>query len=529
MGIAGGAGQAELATVHERQLMPVPGVLDWDAAGGVPETFTTAHDALFTQARLRAGERLLVSGAAGGVGTSGVQLGRAAGARVTATVRNHDHDAAIAELGAEQVLDPEGFEEHGPFDVVLELVGAPNIPGNLKALATTGRVVVIGVGAGVKAELDLRLLMRSRGRIMASTLRPRPLEEKALTARRLERHVLPLFETGALRVPIAETYPLAQARGGLRAVPGGRQARQDRAPYVGVLELDGLTRRYGDVVALDGLTFSVSPGQVFGFVGPNGAGKTTAMRIVLGVLSADAGDGPVGGQAGRRGPARQVRLHARGARAVPEDARRASSSPTSRGCTARTRDRGRSAAATGWSRSASRTARGRPRGAALARQPAARAARHGARPRPDRADPRRAVQRPGSGRRRRHERGARRRGARGRRAGAVLQPPARARRAPVRRRRDHQGRRPGGQRDGRRAARARRRPGLWRVEVQGAAPRLGRGRGRRRAQRGRRRRRSRRRPTSRRCSTRRAPPGASRASSPSPPTLAELFREAIAA
>ena len=211
MGIAGGAGQAELATVHERQLMPVPDVLSWEAAGGVPETFTTAHDALFSQARLRAGERLLVSGAAGGVGTAGVPLGRAAGARVTATGRNHDHHAAIAELGAELVLDPEGFEEHGPFDVVLELVGAPNIPGNLKALATTGRVVVIGVGAGVKAELDLRLLMRTRGRIMASSLRPRPLEEKALTARRLERHVLPLFDTGALTVPIAETYPLAQA------------------------------------------------------------------------------------------------------------------------------------------------------------------------------------------------------------------------------------------------------------------------------------------------------------------------------
>ena len=211
MGIVGGAGQAELATVHERQLMPVPETLDWEAAGGVPETFTTAHDALFTQARLRAGERLLVSGAAGGVGTSGVQLGRAAGARVTATVRNRDHHAAVTELGAERVLDPEAFEEHGSFDVVLELVGAPNIPGNLKALATTGRIAVIGVGAGVRAELDLRLLMRSRGRIMASSLRPRPLEEKALTARALERHVLPLFERGALRVPVAATYPLDAA------------------------------------------------------------------------------------------------------------------------------------------------------------------------------------------------------------------------------------------------------------------------------------------------------------------------------
>src|SRR5437763_12002665 len=88
MGIVAGGGQAELAVVHERVLMPVPDGLDWPEAGGVPEVFTTAHDALFTQAGLRAGERLLVHGAAGGVGTVGVQLGRACGARVVATVRH---------------------------------------------------------------------------------------------------------------------------------------------------------------------------------------------------------------------------------------------------------------------------------------------------------------------------------------------------------------------------------------------------------------------------------------------------------
>jgi putative PIG3 family NAD(P)H quinone oxidoreductase len=211
MGIVGGAGQAELAAVHERQLMPVPASLSWEEAGGVPEVFTTAHDALFAQAGLAMGERLLVHGAAGGVGTAGVQLGRAAGARVTATVRNEAHRDAVAELGAHEVLAPEGFEEHGPFDVVLELVGAPNLPGNLEALATDGRIAVIGTGAGAKTQLDLRPLMLSRGRIMASTLRARPLEEKALTARRLERHVLPGFDAGALRVPIAETFPLERA------------------------------------------------------------------------------------------------------------------------------------------------------------------------------------------------------------------------------------------------------------------------------------------------------------------------------
>src|SRR3954469_8552357 len=126
MAIVGGGGQAELCVVHERQLMPVPDGLDWPEAGGVPEVFTTAHDALFTQAGLKPGERLLVHGAAGGVGTAGVQLGRAAGARVTATVRNADLRDAVGELGAD-AIDPEGFAERGPFDVVLELVGAPNL------------------------------------------------------------------------------------------------------------------------------------------------------------------------------------------------------------------------------------------------------------------------------------------------------------------------------------------------------------------------------------------------------------------
>jgi putative PIG3 family NAD(P)H quinone oxidoreductase len=211
MAIVGGGGQAELATVHERQAMPVPDALDWPAAGGTPEVFTTAHDAIFTQAGLRPGERLLVHGAAGGVGTAAVQLGADAGARVTATVRRAEARDAVAALGAHEVLDPEGFEEHGPFDVILELVGAPNLERNLKAIAMQGRIVVIGIGAGAKGELNLRDLMTKRATVRASMLRARPLEEKALTARAMERHVLPLFASGALRVPVAETYPLERA------------------------------------------------------------------------------------------------------------------------------------------------------------------------------------------------------------------------------------------------------------------------------------------------------------------------------
>jgi NADPH2:quinone reductase len=210
MAIVGGGGQAELAVVHERQLMPVPAVLDWPAAAGLPEVFTTAHDALFTQAQLRPGERLLVHGGAGGVGTAAIQLARAAGAHVTATVRREELREAVAELGAE-VVPPEGFSEHGPFDVILELVGAPNMPENLGALATGGRIVVIGVSAGAKSELNLLALMGRRARIHGSTLRARPLEEKALTARLLEHEALPLFEDGTLTVPVAETFPLDDA------------------------------------------------------------------------------------------------------------------------------------------------------------------------------------------------------------------------------------------------------------------------------------------------------------------------------
>jgi putative PIG3 family NAD(P)H quinone oxidoreductase len=211
MSIVAGGGQAELAVVHERLLMPVPERLGWVEAGGVPETFTTAHDAVFSQAGLRLGERLLVHGGAGGVGTAAIQLGVAAGAEVIATVRNEDLRGQVAELGA-TVIAPDEFGEHGPFDVVLELVGAPNLEGNVGALNLWGRIVVIGISAGAKAEVNLAVLMGKRGRVMASTLRPRPLEEKAATARAMERSVLPQLASGRVKVPVAATYPLEQAR-----------------------------------------------------------------------------------------------------------------------------------------------------------------------------------------------------------------------------------------------------------------------------------------------------------------------------
>ena len=210
MAVVAGGGQAELAVVHEREAMPVPPGLDWASAGGLPEVFTTAHDALFTQAGLRPGERVCVHGAAGGVGTAAVQLAVTAGCAVVATVRSAERRAAVEELGA-TAIDPDETEANGPYDVVLELVGAPNLDTNLRSLATGGRICVIGIGAGATGQVNLGLLMARRGRIHGSTLRARPLEGKAAAARLVESHVLPLFEAGRLRVPVDTTFALSDA------------------------------------------------------------------------------------------------------------------------------------------------------------------------------------------------------------------------------------------------------------------------------------------------------------------------------
>jgi NADPH:quinone reductase len=219
MAVVAGGGHAERAVVHERVALPVPGALSWAEAGGFPEVFTTAHDALFTQCVLGPGERALVHGAAGGVGIAAVQLAALGGARVTATVRNPDLRDDVTAIGARagtvRVVAPDAYAEHGPFDVVLELIGAPNLAGDLQALATWGRISVIGVGAGASAEINLHALMTARGRIHGSTLRPRPLEEKASAARLVEAHVLPFFgndpEAARIQVPVAATYPIWEA------------------------------------------------------------------------------------------------------------------------------------------------------------------------------------------------------------------------------------------------------------------------------------------------------------------------------
>ena len=210
MAVVGGGGQAELALVHERHALPVPDGVAWPEAGGFPEVFTTAHDALFTQCGLAMGDRVCVHGAAGGVGLAGVQLAVAAGAAVVATVRNVELRDQVASFGA-TVVAPEDFGTHGPFDVILELIGAPNIAANFDALAMKGRIVVIGVGGGGDANLNLMAIMQKRAVLRGSTLRTRSLEDKAAAARAVEQHVLPLLADGRVRVPVDATFPMSDA------------------------------------------------------------------------------------------------------------------------------------------------------------------------------------------------------------------------------------------------------------------------------------------------------------------------------
>ena len=210
--LLGGGGHAELVTVHERHALSAPAALSDAEAGAFMEVFATAHDALFTQAGLTAGERLLVTGAAGGVGIAGVQLGIAAGARVTALAR---HGAERLEaLGADTTVA-------GEYDVILELVGGDFVADDLGRLAVGGRIVVIGMSGGSRVTLELGLLMRSRGRISSSTLRARRLEEKALVVQRVGRHVVPLVEGGSITVPVERTFPLGEAQEAYDAFAAG--------------------------------------------------------------------------------------------------------------------------------------------------------------------------------------------------------------------------------------------------------------------------------------------------------------------
>ena len=211
-GLVGGGGLADRVVVHERHVARVPDELSDEEAAAVPEAFVTAHDALVTRGGLGLGDVLLVTGANGGVGTAAVQIGVVAGARVFASARSR-HDG-LAALGGEPVA-PEDVvatvQEAGGADVVLELVGAPNLAPDLDALAPKGRIVVVGTGAGAQAELALGKLMGKRAAIHGTVLRARPLEEKAAAVQRFAHAVVPHLASGRMRALVDRVFPAEEA------------------------------------------------------------------------------------------------------------------------------------------------------------------------------------------------------------------------------------------------------------------------------------------------------------------------------
>jgi len=218
-----GGGYAERVAVPVGQVMPVPhGVSVVDAAG-LPEVACTVWSNVVSLAGLAKGETLLVHGGGSGIGTFAIQLGVALGATVITTARAAKHDR-LRELGAQVTIDytSEDFVEvvqaHGGADVVLDIMGAPYLDRNVAALAPNGRVAVIGLQGGAKAELDFRALMGKRGSISATTLRARPAAEKADIVRGTRALVWPLVEAGAVRPVIDRRLPLADAAAAHRVV-----------------------------------------------------------------------------------------------------------------------------------------------------------------------------------------------------------------------------------------------------------------------------------------------------------------------
>jgi NADPH2:quinone reductase len=223
-GILGGGGQASHVVVSEALCCRVPEALALTEAGGVPEVFVTAHDALFDQARLRPGERVLIHGVGSGVGTAAVQLARAAGAATVGTSRTPAKLERARELGLDEgvLADPDMAERIGEVDVVLDLVGGDYLAADLSSCRTGGRVVIVGLLAGARAEIDLGRLMRRRLSLRGTVLRTRPNHEKARAIAAFAAQVAPLFERKALSPVIDDVLPLTRAEEAYERVASGR-------------------------------------------------------------------------------------------------------------------------------------------------------------------------------------------------------------------------------------------------------------------------------------------------------------------
>ncbi|MDP3890954.1 NAD(P)H-quinone oxidoreductase [Nocardioides sp.] len=225
-----GGGYAEQVTVPAGQVMPLPGGVDLVTAGSLPEIACTVWSNVFMVAGLQPGENLLVHGGAGGIGSFAIQLASALSAKVFTTAGSAGKLALCADLGADVTIDyhdedfvavvSEATGGHGA-DVILDNMGAKYLDRNLDALAIQGRLVIIGMQGGAKAELDIGKLLTRRGAVIATSLRARPTEEKSAICASVVQHVWPLVADGRIRPLVHSTFPLEQAADAHRLMESG--------------------------------------------------------------------------------------------------------------------------------------------------------------------------------------------------------------------------------------------------------------------------------------------------------------------
>ena len=221
MGLVGGGAQAEYVAVNERTVMKIPSELGFEQAAAIPEAFITAHDALWVQAALRPGERVLIHAAGSGVGLAAIQLASAMRAIPFGTTRTAEKLKRAKEHGLEDGFvvssapdaeDGKKWGSTGSFNVVVDLIGGAYINASLIALAQQGRMMLIGAIAGRKTELDLSIILAKRARLTGTVLRARPIEEKIAVTRRFAAEVLPLFSRGILKPVVDNTFDLRDIR-----------------------------------------------------------------------------------------------------------------------------------------------------------------------------------------------------------------------------------------------------------------------------------------------------------------------------
>lgn len=222
-----GGGYAEKVAVPAGQLLPVPAGVDLKTAAALPEVVCTVWSNVFMVSQLRPGETLLVHGGASGIGTMAIQLAKAVGARVAVTAGSPEKLRYCGELGADFLINyrEQDFVEEirevtagAGADVILDIMGAKYLDRNVKALATNGRLAIIGMQGGTKAELDIATLLRKRGAVTATSLRGRPASEKAAIVAAVREHVWPLIDSGRVRPIVDREVPMRDAATGHRVL-----------------------------------------------------------------------------------------------------------------------------------------------------------------------------------------------------------------------------------------------------------------------------------------------------------------------